>query len=112
MIDITLKARDNGELSSCKVSGHAGYAKKGEDIVCAAVSVLVRTAVLQLQEWKKGDEDLKVSLNCQSVGLVVFDITQRGECLHEALIHLFSFLKLGFEGIHLEYSDYVRLQVE
>ena len=34
-----------GLLKSCRVSGHAGAGKRGEDIVCAAVSVLTRTIV-------------------------------------------------------------------
>ena len=28
------------EQASIEVKGHAGYAKRGEDIVCAAISVL------------------------------------------------------------------------
>jgi uncharacterized protein YsxB (DUF464 family) len=34
-----------GVLRSCEVSGHAGAGAAGADIVCAAVSSLVRTAV-------------------------------------------------------------------
>jgi len=33
-----------GFLKSCKIEGHAGAGKRGEDVVCAAVSVLARTA--------------------------------------------------------------------
>lgn len=31
-------------------AGHTGFARRGEDIVCAAVSVLTQTAVIGLQE--------------------------------------------------------------
>ena len=40
-------------MRSCRASGHAGAGKAGTDIVCAAVSVLMRTAVKTLCE-KKG----------------------------------------------------------
>ncbi len=33
-----------------KVSGHAGYAPHGQDIVCAAVSTLVQNMVLSISE--------------------------------------------------------------
>jgi len=36
---------DDGTLRACKASGHAGAGKAGTDIVCAAVSVLMRTAL-------------------------------------------------------------------
>ena len=37
---------------SVKVSGHAGFAKKGEDIVCAAASVLVQALSVSLAAKK------------------------------------------------------------
>jgi uncharacterized protein YsxB (DUF464 family) len=39
---------EGGVLKSCRVSGHAGAGKRGSDIVCAAVSVLIRTALRTL----------------------------------------------------------------
>ena len=40
MITITVKKR-NGNYLEFVSKGHAGYAEEGQDIVCAAVSVLV-----------------------------------------------------------------------
>lgn len=111
MINITLTKQDDGELHSCKVEGHAGYAKNGEDVVCAAVSILVRVAVLQLQEWKKSSESFKVSLDCKQRGLVEFSVMQFDGQLSKGLAHLFDFLKLGFESIACEYPSYVKFKV-
>lgn len=111
MIDITLGCGESGQLLLCKVTGHAGYEQKGYDIVCAAVSVLVRVAILQLEEWAKDDTELKVSLGCQKAGFVSFEVLHSNEYSQEGLVHLFSFLKLGFESISCEYEDYVRLNV-
>ena len=44
MIEIT---RFKGEI---RLNGHAGYAKRGNDIVCAAVSALVQTLIYSLEE--------------------------------------------------------------
>ena len=35
-------------MRACKASGHAGAGKAGADIVCAAISVLMRTALRTL----------------------------------------------------------------
>ena len=44
MIVIEAVLEADGTLRSCKASGHSGAGKAGTDIVCAAVSVLMRTA--------------------------------------------------------------------
>lgn len=45
MIKIDAVIEDDGMLRACRASGHAGAGKTGSDIVCAAVSVLMRTAL-------------------------------------------------------------------
>ena len=40
MISVVI-TKHNDEYSGIEFNGHAGYADSGEDIVCAAVSVLV-----------------------------------------------------------------------
>ena len=52
MIKIEVKIDDSGVLRFCKVEGHAGAGKLGEDIVCAAVSVLMDTALRVLEDRK------------------------------------------------------------
>jgi uncharacterized protein YsxB (DUF464 family) len=44
MIEIEAALDEAGLLVSCKVRGHASAGPKGSDVVCAAVSVLTRTA--------------------------------------------------------------------
>lgn len=50
MIIVSIKRDQNGSLKAFSVSGHAGYAEHGQDIVCAGVSAIVQTAILGLQE--------------------------------------------------------------
>ena len=47
MIDIKVRMR-NGEMEIYAV-GHANFAPLGQDIVCAAVSTIMQTAVLGLE---------------------------------------------------------------
>jgi uncharacterized protein YsxB (DUF464 family) len=51
MITVHLMRTPSGFLRGIFATGHAGYAKKGkEDILCAAVSAIVQTAVGGLQD--------------------------------------------------------------
>ena len=52
LIVIEAVLEEDGTLRSCKASGHSGLGKAGADIVCAAVSVLLRTAVIALSGRK------------------------------------------------------------
>ena len=52
MIAIEAVLDECGILRSCTASGHAGAGKTGTDIVCAAVSVLMRTAARTLSNRK------------------------------------------------------------
>lgn len=49
MITVTV-TRENGEPVGFKVQGHANMGEYGEDLVCAAVSAIVQTAILGITE--------------------------------------------------------------
>lgn len=48
----------NGEFCGCSVSGHAGYADHGQDIVCAAVSSAVQFAANLITETFRESADI------------------------------------------------------
>ncbi len=48
MIEAFIGRDEQGRLAGFHVSGHAGFARRGEDIVCAAVSALAQAALLGL----------------------------------------------------------------
>lgn len=50
MIEVEVKCDKEGHISRFEVSGHAGYDVPGKDIVCAAVSAVVQTAVIGLTD--------------------------------------------------------------
>ena len=53
MINITIY--DNG----FEIEGHAGYAQKGSDIICAAVSALSQTCRIVLLSWQGMNQYVK-----------------------------------------------------
>ncbi|MHB1420430.1 MAG: ribosomal-processing cysteine protease Prp [Bacillota bacterium] len=51
MVKIDFIENSVGEIISFTITGHAGMASSGRDILCAAVSVLAQTSVLGLLDY-------------------------------------------------------------
>ena len=99
--------RDAQGVRGLSVSGHAGYAAKGHDIVCAAASVLITTCVNALEsvagirplvEQSADTARIRVSLP-QSLAL---------DREHDARIVLRTVLR-GYEDIAAAYPDHLRI---
>lgn len=56
MIKVEIYRDKNRAIDKFFISGHAGYADKGYDIVCAAVSILAHTALISLHKVCKINE--------------------------------------------------------
>lgn len=50
MITVVIGGSEDGRIRGFEISGHSGYAESGEDIICAAISVLGQTAIVSLKE--------------------------------------------------------------
>lgn len=111
MITVTLCHGKNEELLSCTARGHAEYAKKGCDIVCAASSILMRTLILDLDEKSRLHKDLYVEAECQEKGNMSVYVCECTSDLFPYLSFLFSFLKKGFESLSFEYPENVKLEI-
>ena len=96
-----------GLLRSCRVQGHAGAGKKGSDIVCAAVSVLTRTAVRVLSDR----EGIKVRGNIPGRGnfLMEADYTEEGR---EFLATAGAFLYEGLLSVAEEFPENCTVNIE
>jgi uncharacterized protein YsxB (DUF464 family) len=98
---------DGGLLKSCRVSGHAGAGPRGGDIVCAAVSVLARTAVRALS----GREGVTVRGEAPERGIFRFE----AECTaagKEFLEAAGVFLTEGLVSVAEEYPEFCQVTIE
>ena len=93
----------NGELHSCIISGHSGFAPKGKDIVCAAVSILARTALDVLHEH--GGLELKT--DSAERGELSFTVEKKQDGCSDILSYTADFLEKGFDSLQKEYPAYV-----
>lgn len=111
MINAILRHNESGVLLSFEASGHAGFAKKGKDIVCSAVSILFRTAVSVLEKC----DDVKLEVNAKERGFLKVEIAKIDEAENlsektkEKLEFLSEFLTEGLQSIEDEYPDCIKL---
>ncbi|HBG36144.1 MAG TPA: ribosomal-processing cysteine protease Prp [Treponemataceae bacterium] len=106
MIQVRLAKTKRGSLRYCSSSGHAFFARKGSDIVCAAVSTLLRTTLLLLQEKK----DLEVEVSLQKRGELFFKIINaEDEASLDFLQFAYAFLEKGLQSIEKDYPKHLSI---
>jgi uncharacterized protein YsxB (DUF464 family) len=106
LIEIEAVLDQNGVLRSCKASGHARAGKPGTDIVCAAVSVLARTAVRVLL----GKKGITVRYDAPEPGLFFMETDYAAEG-REFLFAAGVFLTEGLASIAEEYPNHCKLTI-
>ena len=98
MIEISRIKNEQGEDVGFRCLGHAGFARHGKDIVCAAVSALVLNTINSIEEFT---EDKFSCAQEEKSGLVEFVIVS--EVSKEASL-LMDSLFLGLKGIEHDYG--------
>jgi uncharacterized protein YsxB (DUF464 family) len=106
MVRIEAVLDDAGLLRSCLVQGHAGAGSRGSDIVCAAVSVLARTA-LQVLSRREG---ITIRGEAPERGLIRMEIDYAATG-KEFLSATGAFLLEGLESVAGEYPDYCSIHI-
>ena len=94
--------RVEGDTHSLTVTGHAGYAEKGSDIVCAGASALVQALLGFVEEYPCEIECVSID---HSTGEVL--ISCRGG---NDVTAVFQMTALGLEQIAFTYPDYVEIE--
>jgi uncharacterized protein YsxB (DUF464 family) len=107
MTRVRLDRHKDGSFA-CRAEGHSGFAARGNDIVCAAVTILLRTAAQTLELT----EGLTVAPLEAREGILSFCAAKQNtrgnnERLLERLNTAGDFLKAGFRSLADEYPLYV-----
>jgi uncharacterized protein YsxB (DUF464 family) len=71
MVKVTINRNHKNQITDFSAKGHAEYDKYGNDIVCAAVSAILQTAIFGLSEKLALDIDVNTDdgwLNCNLEG--------------------------------------------
>jgi len=106
LIEIEAVIEDDGTLRACKAVGHAGAGKSGSDIVCAAVSVLIRTAYGTLS----GRDGITVQYEAPQPGNFWLDVEYNADG-KDFLFAAGSFLIEGLRSVAQEFPDNCSLNI-
>jgi len=106
MIRVTITRDDGGRIAAFRVAGHAGYAPRGQDIVCAAVSGIVfgmisavervLGVVLDVETPARGD------LTCRVPELPEEALRERVNLLLEGMV-------AALQSLTVEYGQFVQV---
>lgn len=108
MVKVSVYKNENNEYVGFTACGHAGYAESGEDVVCAAISILTINTINAIEEFT----DVKSSLTSNDKeGRIDYRIT--GTPTKESEL-LFKAMVLGLQNLEEEesYSAYIDLIFE
>lgn len=104
MITATVTKTEKGRYLSFRCTGHAGYADKGSDIICAATSILVINMINSIEKFS----DSTVEIGGGEVTSIRFidEPDEKANVLMDSLV-------LGLTGIMNEYGKkYLKLVFE
>ncbi len=103
-------SRRNGKFVAVECDGHSDYAEYGMDIVCAALSSVVQTAVLGLMQVAGIGVDYQVDEERGYLKATLpSDVTDQQA--HDADVILKT-AYLGASDLYEQFSDYINVEVE
>ena len=80
MIKITVYQNAKNEYVGFLTEGHAGYAPAGEDIVCAAVSMLVINTINSIEAFTQDEASVKADAERSITGFYILHRRKRHYC--------------------------------
>lgn len=101
MIQVLLELDEKEHLLSVEAFGHANSGIKGHDIVCAAVTILLRTTVQALGS-------VQADISAERRGSLSFRVLNYDETQSEKLRYAAEFLWLGIASLQEEYPQAVQ----
>ena len=101
MTHIDVKRNIEGYIVECHFRGHAEAGPYGEDIVCAAISMLSQTSILGLYEVAK--QSMEYQMEDGELHILLSEpMTESGQTILETML-------LGIKNVADQYSDFVRV---
>lgn len=108
MIQVTIYQNEKNECAGFLAKGHAGFSEAGQDIVCAAASVLMINTVNAIEAYT---EDKTSLVSDDMEGLIDFRLSGRPS-KEAALLLKAMILGLKEMADDSNYSEYIQVRFE
>ena len=106
MVDISIVKGKDDFVYGFEISGHAGYAEHGKDIVCSAIAALAYTAAGAIGEMTKAEVDW--SYRDGYMRYMIHDDVSDSD--RSILKNILDTIVIGFKQIELSYKGYVKVR--
>lgn len=106
MITVTVRQNEKKEIRSFTVEGHANFAKKGSDIVCAGVSAITFGSVNAVEVLT--GTVLKITEGGEG-GFLHCEVPKLPKQTEEKVQLLLKGMLVALETIERDYSDYITI---
>ena len=108
MVDIIIYKNEKNECVGFDSFGHAGFAEEGQDIVCAAVSILTINTINAIETFTKNEADIETD---EEHGMIRYRV--KGEPAKETILLLETMI-LGLQTMvdDENYEEYIDLTFE
>ncbi len=106
MTEVTLVQSKAGVFEAFYAEGHAGFAAIGSDIVCAAVTVLLRTALQLLSDT----DGVSIQADVAETGKLSVLVTHAEPSMEQRLVCIADFVRTGISALESEYPQHVALR--
>lgn len=104
MVEIEVRKSEHGKVIGFHVSGHAGFAEYGSDVICAGISILVINCINSIEQFSDTKFDL---IQNEKDGMIDFTCK---EPLDDRAVVLLQSLLYGLNEIQDTYGkEYVSL---
>ena len=105
MTHVTVFRNKNQEILGFECVGHAGFARFGQDIVCAGISILVQNTINSIQVYTEEGFSCEADEKSGDIRFHFEDVPE-----HDAALLVDSMI-LGLQGIQSSYGKkFLRLQ--
>lgn len=109
MTKVVVQKRD-GHIAAVSADGHTGYGVEGEDVVCAALSSVIQTAVLGLMRVAGISVELKTDAENGYLSAKLPEKLNEADRNNADMI--LETMLCGIADLHEGYSDFIELEVK
>jgi len=105
VIEVLVRRASDGAISEITVTGHAGWAEPGKDLVCAGVSALVVTALIGLKKVTGHPHEGKATagrMYCKLLPGGTADSALKAQALLETIV-------LGLSDMAKDYKQFIKV---
>ena len=112
MLHVKIKYRKDTREASLLLSGHAGQAEAGRDIVCASASILAYTAAQIVAAMEShGDLTSPPTVKLDS-GNAEISCVSRNDDTYAELLYMLFVIGMGYKLLAKNYPQYIELTID